>query len=188
MNIQLNYRYIALSLLFSPLFLSCTKNDPIIPNEGELITTIKLQFTDSSSSSQYIISFTDSDGDGGADPVIEADTLPANRQLYLSISLLNEIENPVLNLTEEILSEGTAHQFFFHTDLTGFSIQYADTDSLGNPIGLENEALTGNSGQGTLRMTLRHQPDKFATGVNTGDDTNAGGETDVELELPLIVQ
>lgn len=188
MKKNLIYRYIALGWLLSVSFISCTKDDPVIPNEGELITTIKLQFTDSATSNQYLIKFNDPDGDGGESPIIQMDTLPANTHLHLSLGIYNEVENPAVNLTEEIVSEGIAHQFFFHTELPGFSIAYADADSLGNPIGIENEVITGQPGEGNIRIILRHQPDKHAPGVSNGDESNAGGETDIELVLPLYVR
>jgi hypothetical protein len=48
-----------------------------------------------------------------------------------------------------------------------------------NPIGLDFSFATWTAGgAGTLRITLRHLPNKSATGVASGDITNADGETD----------
>jgi hypothetical protein len=40
----------------------------------------------------------------------------------------------------------------------------------------------------TIRVTLIHEPMKSAAGVSSGDITNAGGETDIEVGLPVVVQ
>ena len=36
-------------------------------------------------------------------------------------------------------------------------------------------------------MILKHEPNKSAAGVAGGDVTNAGGETDAEMEFPITV-
>ena len=35
---------------------------------------------------------------------------------------------------------------------------------------------------------LRHEPDKSAAGVSSGDITNAGGETDIEVSFNVIIE
>jgi len=42
-------------------------------------------------------------------------------------------------------------------------------------------------GEGGLRITLRHEPNKTAAGVQNGDITNAGGETDIEVTFTFEV-
>jgi hypothetical protein len=65
---------------------------------------------------------------------------------------------------------------------------YDDMDGSGNPIGVANTYLTGDAGSGTFTVTLRHEPNKTAAGVADGDITNAGGETDIEVEFPVTIQ
>lgn len=159
------------------------------PNESELITTLILTYTDQEVSTEvFEMRFTDIDGDGGSAPVIVADTLPANRAYSLTVRVLNESVSPAQEITDEITSEASEHQFFFLSSGTTLSIAYADADANGQPIGLSNTAVTGVAGSGTLTVTLRHQPDKSATGVSAGDITNAGGETDIEVQFPVVVE
>ena len=47
--------------------------------------------------------------------------------------------------------------------------------------------MTGNSGYGAFTITLRHEPNKSGMNVNTGDITNAGGETDVQVIFDITV-
>jgi hypothetical protein len=35
---------------------------------------------------------------------------------------------------------------------------------------------------------LRHQPNKNGSNVNTGDITNAGGESDVDISFDVVVK
>ena len=37
-------------------------------------------------------------------------------------------------------------------------------------------------------VVLRHLLDKFAEGVADGDITNAGGDTDVEVSFPIVIE
>lgn len=63
------------------------------------------------------------------------------------------------------------------------SFGYADADANGKPIGLKTILNTGGASSGTLKIILRHQADKNAAGVSNGNPTNAGGETDIEVDF-----
>lgn len=166
------------------------KDDPIAPigpvtNEEEVITNLMLTFTDPSDATvQYQFRFNDQDGEGGADPVITADTLPSDTTLMLSLTLSNASGS----ITQEISNEGTDHQFFFQRTGVPFFVVYDDADANGRPIGLRNVASTGAPGTGTLLVTLRHEAVKDAPDVSSGDITNAFGETDIEVLFPLVVE
>jgi hypothetical protein len=95
---------------------------------------------------------------------------------------------PVEDITEEIRTEDLEHQFFFNSTVNGLSVTYSDTDPNGNPVGLTNSITTTDAASGTLTVILRHQPDKSASGVKEGDITNAGGETDIEVQFDINVQ
>ncbi|MEZ7887763.1 MAG: type 1 periplasmic binding fold superfamily protein, partial [Flavobacteriales bacterium] len=61
-------------------------------------------------------------------------------------------------------------------------------DEEGNPIGLSTVLTTGEMGSGTITVTLRHEPNKDAAGVSSGDIANAGGETDIEVTFNVEIQ
>lgn len=179
--------FIALTAI-ALLTTSCGDDDPDIPVEPEVITT--LNYTLTGGGSTVTLSFQDLDGDGGNTPTITGGTLAANTTYLGSIELLNE-SNPddIENITEEIEEEDEEHQFFFQT--TGdISVAYdsEDVDADGNPVGLQNTLATGAAGAGTVTVILRHEPNKGGEGVADGDITNAGGETDIEVTFDVTVQ
>jgi len=166
---------------------ACEKDDPVIPNEEELITTLTYTMT-ASGGAPVVLSFQDLDGDGGNTPIISADGLSANTTYAGVISLLNEQSSPADNITDEVAEEDEEHQLFYQSSVSGLTIAYTDQDADGNPVGLQTTLTTGDPGSGTLTITLRHEPMKGATGVAQGDITNAGGETDIEVTFNINVQ
>lgn len=170
------------------LLSSCEKEDPIIPNEEEVITSLIYTLTSLDGSDIQIFSFEDADGDGGNDPVITNAVLKTNTTYNASISLLNKLENPAGDIGEEVLEEAEEHQLFFSTEITGLDITYADSDADNNPLGLSTQVTTAAADSGVLTITLRHEPNKSAAGVANGDITNAGGETDIEVSFNVTIQ
>lgn len=168
-------------------FIACEKEDPTIPNEEEVITTMRIYFTPSAGGNSILFEFKDLDGDGGNAPIITSDTLATNTTYSGVLELLNETETPADTITFEILEEAEDHQFFFSSTVEGTAASYSDLDSNSNPIGQQFILSTGNMGHGQFTVTLRHQPDKEALNVSTGDITNAGGETDIEVNFDLHV-
>tara|TARA_B100000497_G_C7665083_1_gene400916 strand:+ start:638 stop:1183 length:546 start_codon:yes stop_codon:yes gene_type:complete len=177
-------KLLPISLLAISLF-SCEPNDPVDPNQEELITTVNLDLE--SNGLTYSLNYQDLDGDGGNAPVITLDTLAANSTYSGSITLFNESVTPAEEITPEIFDEASDHQFFFTSNGTS-SFTYSDQDNDGNPIGLSFELTTGNAANETFTITLRHEPDKSATDVSSGVITNAGGETDIEIALSVIIE
>lgn len=183
-----NFLTLTAFLFFSMVFIACEKDDPIIPNEEELITTVNYTLSPANGGNDIVLSFVDLDGDGGSDPIITGGTLAAN-QLYTGrLDLLNEAESPAESITEEIVEEDEDHQFFFESTINGMSISYTDQDANGNPVGLNTSIMTGGAATGSIKVILKHEPNKNADGVSDGDDTNAGGETDIQVIFPIDVQ
>ena len=182
--------------VFSMLFItSCEKDepeDPIIPNEEEVITTLNFTLTPDGGGTPVVLSFQDLDGDGGNAPTISEGTLDNNTIYNGSLELLNELEDPAEDITLEVAEEELEHQFFyetlFPTELSDVNIAYNDLDEEGNPIGLSTVLTTGEMGSGTITVTLRHEPNKDADGVSSGDIANAGGETDIEVTFNVEIQ
>ena len=186
------FQYLLVSLIMSVIiFSACDKDDPKIPNEEEVITTLRYTLSpegDNNEDSKIVLSFQDLDGDGGKSPVIMGANLKANTTYLGTLELLNELGSPAEKITEEIQEEDEAHQFFFESSLKDLSIAYADKDEDENPIGLKTKLITQAAGQGTLKITLRHEPNKTAEGVSDGDIKLAGGETDIEIIFDLDVE
>ena len=106
----------------------------------------------------------------------------------VEIHVLNESASPTVDISAEILQEGTAHQFFFQVSGVVTNVAYDDADANGLPIGLETIWTAGAPGPGQMLITLRHGLDKNGAGVSGGDITNAGGETDISITLPLVIE
>lgn len=182
-----NFKFV-LILLAALFFTACKKDDPVVPNEEELITTLTYTLVSTDGNESVSLIFKDLDGDGGASPEIIGGTLSANKTYNGTLELLNEIESPKEIITEEISEENDAHQFFFQSTVQGLSVDYNDSDSNGKPLGLRTVLTTSDSGSGNLTITLRHEPNKTENGVADGDISNAGGETDIEVTFPINVQ
>ncbi len=167
---------------------ACKIPDPIIPNEDEVITTLTYKLTPLTGGSEINLQFNDPDGIGGAPPVISGGNLAPNTTYKGVMELINEQLHPPYNITSEIEKEALDHQFFFENE-NGLllNIMYDDTDANGHPVGLNTILKTTTASTGTLKITLRHQPDKSAAEVKGGNISNAGGETDIEVEFPIHV-
>jgi hypothetical protein len=164
--------------------LSCSNDDdPIAVDEEEVITTMNITLT--AAGNTVTLSSQDLDGDGPNAPELDVSgTLVANTVYAGSIELLNETETPAEDITLEVAEEDDEHQFFFNVSgsLTGFD--YTDTDEDNNPIGLSFTVATGDAGNGTLSVTLRHEPKK----PNDGTLADAGGETDIAQSFTVTVE
>lgn len=167
--------------------IACGDNDPVIPNEEELITTVKYTLTPDGGGDDVVLSWIDLDGDGSGN--IVGGILKANSTYTGTISLLNESETPSENITLEVEEEAEDHQFFFEVESSlNATISYDDSDANNNPIGIMTKLSTGDASIGSIELILRHQPDKSAANVKAGDKTNAGGSTDVEISLSVVIQ
>ena len=182
-------------LILSLIFTGCSDDDdhddhshPV--NEEEVITTVEVTLSDGTNS--YVLIWEDLDGDGPDLPIITGATIPSN-SYDAEIQLYNKTLDPTDDeyvVTTEILEEDVDHQFFFNASngLNVFNFVYADADVDGNPIGQQFiiEDVSGSGGE--LNIVLLHEPNKNADGVSDGDITNAGGDTDIDITFPIIVQ
>ena len=158
-------------------------------NEEEVITTLTATLTPVGGGTSIVLKTQDLDGDGPDAPVVTVSgSLAANTVYNGTMEILNELESPAEDITEEIEEEADEHQFFFGVTNSIVTATYADLDSNNLPIGLEYTITTSSPGSGTLTITLIHEPDKTATGVSGGDITNAGGSTDITETFPITVE
>lgn len=161
--------------------------------ETELITDVNLTFTNPLGESTTAI-FSDPDGDGGIAPTITGINLKTNTTYTCSIDVL-DASNPsaVDSITIEISEEDEDHQFFYiggNLLPATVGIAYNDFDDNNKPVGLVSTWTVGagvSPSNATMKITLRHEPNKDGANVSNGDITNAGGETDVEIDFPISI-
>ena len=179
-------------------FASCESEDPTKENDGEVITDVTLKFQELNSSNELVgsvLSFKASDPQGievGKTPTIQSVSLAKGKKYQMTIEVTNAIKGE--DITQEILTEAAAHQFFFLGqvfDSSFFSIQYADAGGIA--LGLKT-TVTVSSSTGTnnsnMRVVLRHELNKSFPGASNPNFANfaqAGGETDLDLTFPVIL-
>ena len=183
--------FLILLLILAIVFTGCSDDDPPAPvNEEEVITTMTIRLTPSGGGTEITLKTQDLDGEGGNEPVVTVSgNLTAGTTYDGIIELLNETETPAEDITEEVQEEADEHQFFY-TIGTGLDVTttYEDEDGDGNPIGVEFTLTANTASSGDLTFTLRHEPNKSASGVAGGDITNAGGETDITETFSISVE
>jgi hypothetical protein len=187
-------KFYALTLFAALAFSSCTKDEavPEVVNEEELITTITAVYTPVGGGTVVTLQYKDLDGDGANAPVISVSgPFEKNKTYNGTVTFKNEAANPVQDITPEILEEGDEHQLFYQKTgtLNAFTYGTATTnfDKNGKPIGLQSVFVTTGAASGSLTITLRHEPNKSAANVSTGDITNAAGATDAEVVFSISV-
>jgi hypothetical protein len=187
-----------LLILLTLGFASCESNDPSEENDGEVITDVTLKFQELNASNALVgsvLSFKASDPQGievGKTPTVQSISLTKGKKYQMTIEVTNSIKNE--DITQEILAEAAEHQFFFLGpvfDSNIFSIQYADAGGIA--LGLKN-TVTVSSSPGTnnssMRVVLRHDLNKSFAGASNPNFSNfvqAGGETDLDITFPVIL-
>lgn len=169
----------------STAFLQCKDSGEALEpdDENELITTVRLNFTESGTSTTTSFSFKDTDGDGGNAPTkFDTISLKANTEYKLDIEFLDESKTPAEDITEEIQELSYEHLVVYSPNPAALlTYTYGDKDKNNYPIGLTGTAKTATAGDGKLKVQLRHQP-------NSKDGTAGPGSDDVNLDFILKVQ
>lgn len=178
-----NLFLLLLLLVATTWFSSCKPDDPVNPNEEELITKASLTFVDSITGALVFEAvYSDPDGDGG-NAAVRFDTiaLDSGTTYQVTIALYDESDGGnILNITDEVREEASAHLFCYTP--SGVDVTVEKTDSDGTfPIGITSKWRAINPGAGTMRVELRHQPD----GVKDG--TCTPGATDLLLDFQVNV-
>tara|TARA_R110000787_G_scaffold284341_1_gene397926 strand:- start:9462 stop:10037 length:576 start_codon:yes stop_codon:yes gene_type:complete len=189
-----NYLKILSIALTSIIIASCSSDDdaPIPVNEEEVITTVIATFTPVGVGTTVVLTSKDLDGDGPNSPEVTiSGPFSSNTNYNGAIQFLNELESPAEDITEEVEEEGLEHQVFYNITNGIGEMTYNDEDINGDPIGLSVifQSITSNDPiNGTIIITLRHEPNKGGEGVSNGDITNAGGETDAQVSYNVSLQ
>jgi len=163
------------------LFTACDKDDDHNHDEQELITTVKLTFTEVGGGSTTF-TVKDLDGDGGNPPVADEIKLKANTAYTIGVEFLDESGDHTHDITEEVKEEADEHLVCFTATGALTSPIIGDVDGGGKPLGLESAITTGEASTGNLKVSLKHLPNKSAT------DPCATGETDVEVTFPVTIE
>jgi hypothetical protein len=156
---------------------------PPVLNSPELITSLVIQFTDSSNVATLITAaFRDPDGPGG-NPPSQFDTikLAPNKTYFVKLIVLDETKSPIDTVSKEIWNERNDHQFFFAHNGVSINTIYLDIDANGYPVGLSSKWRTYSSGFGTSRVILKHQ-------AGTKNGTQQPGETDLDVTFYSKIQ
>lgn len=166
--------------------LSC-KKEKVDPNEGELITTVRVKLTEKvlgGTGALTVFEFKDLDGEGGVAPSkFDEITLQKGKIYDCVLEILNESVNPAENITAEILAEANDHQLYYSATNGLVSFSNFNTDGKGFPLGTNSLwTVSSNTGSGTLNITLKHKP-----GTKTANDNINVGETDISLDFKVKV-
>ncbi|WP_224996703.1 hypothetical protein [Cesiribacter sp. SM1] len=187
------FSFILLLLPFVVL-MACSDDDdvPALENEEEVISQVTLTFTPADGADALTFDWTDPEGP--TLPVVDPVVLQANTEYDLTIELYGPNGE---NITEEVQEEAAEHLFFFgwsdqlFDSPTGTgnisnrsnTVDYGDTDSNNQPVGLATTWTTGEPASGTFRMVLKHQPN-----IKSATSTVNDGETDVDITWAVTVE
>lgn len=199
MNNLSRIRFFILATFLAFTFSSCESDDPVEENDEEVITEVTLIFTEIDGTGATIgdpFQFVASDPQGIelGTPSIETVTLTKGKSYKMEISLYNSIADE--DITEEVEEESDEHQFYFlGTAFVGTpALTYTYADPSGELIGLNGTievATDPVSNNANMRLVLRHDLDKSYPGAdnpNFENFTQAGGETDLDLTFPLVLE
>jgi hypothetical protein len=186
------------TLLGGVVMLGGCDKDPEPENIPEEITRVVLTFSAPGANPIEVVA-TDPDLGGPQNMEIGSIVLNAYTDYTLTIEMFNgfyEVGDPEYNITGEVEEEGAEHQLFFSwssevfTSPTGTgnigavgTVNYADEDANGLPIGLSTTWTTGTATNGkTFRIVLKHQPD-----IKSATSTSADGESDLDIIFPISI-
>ena len=185
----------------------CKKDDdlvvvpPAVENELEVITDVKLIFTNTSNASDVVEARAqDPDGQGVQDlSILDSINLDTSKTYTLTFEIMNNLDTPGEDIGVEIAEEDDEHQIFFSFSNNAFSnptgdgnidnsadpLNYNDVDGNGNPLGLSTTWTTSSTqlSGGTFIVNLKHQP-----GVKTSTSSASDGDTDFNLSFVLNIQ
>jgi hypothetical protein len=180
-------QFLTFSILFgfAAIFSSChddhNHDDDHKHNEEEMINQVQLNLN--SDGSTQVVKWVDEDGDGGNNPVLP-DTLYLNvdssYSVMLEFSHIHDGETKSIN--PEIKDESNDHLVCFTNSVGGaIQIMIDDEDGNGLSLGLQSTWKAIDSTSSMMKIALKHQP-----GIKNGQCDL--GETDVEVEFPIVIK
>lgn len=156
-NTKLIMKSILMAMIAMAMITSCKKDEPSPVEDNENLTTVKLKFTESGTTSTF--TFKDLDGTGGVAPTIDKISLKPNKTYTMVVEILDETKKPVETISDAIYDERDQHLFeYVVTPSTILSVTTTDKDTRGLPVGLTASVKTNAVGTGKLQVVLHHQP------------------------------
>lgn len=167
------------------LWSSCKKNEtkvsPPLPGNEALTTMILTATNTSDASDVHTAKWQQLDLTGATPPdtSMAALNLKKNASYNVTVQILDSLDD----LTSEIKDRGNYHLICFDVSAgLGLTCSAADQDTNNPPlrIGLADLFTTADAGNGTVEVTLHHQPN-----VKTGDC--AAGSTDLDCTFSVHI-
>ena len=157
-------------------------------DEHDVITTVTLILSNVADTNDYITAvWEDIDGIGGANPNrIDSIILRKGAAYKCSVSFENRSVSPVIDVTQDIRTDGNNHQVFYNISNGLGQIIIEDIDARNLPVGLLFGLATSMDAAavpGNLTVSLYHYDSESD---KTG--TNRGNETDIEVVFPMFVR
>lgn len=192
MNHYNNLRNIFISLLSMFVVAACnkTKVEAPQPEEQELITTVRLNISNTEGFNKSFSYHVENGFETPTPGLVVKDSLilDTNGIYSVDLQLLNEKQNPAQNVTSEVIAEKDEHLFLYEsTPAEGAGsiiVRDGSIDNAGKPFNQTVKFVTSGAGNGTLTITLKHQPtDKAAKTTK-----DAGGETDMQAVFNVRIR
>ncbi len=172
------------------LFAACNKdpkNAPT-PDEQELITTLKINVSDSAGFNKSFVYKVENGFGSGGTIVIDTMKLSPNKSYWASLTVLNEKAIPTEDITTEIIEKSEEHLFVFESKPASgagsISITEGNKDNKGLAFNQSFKINTDAKGNGNFQVILLHAP----TDKNGTNQATAGGETDLDASFPVVIE
>jgi hypothetical protein len=148
---------ILIAVIAMSVIAGCKKDEPAPVEDNENLTTLKLKFTESGTTTTF--SFRDLDGAGGNAPTIDKISLKPNKTYTMVVEILDESKTPASIISDAIYEERDQHLFeYVAIPATILSVTTTDKDTRGLPLGLTASVKTVAAGTGKLQVVIHHQP------------------------------
>lgn len=186
-------KLLAILFISALTFTACSEDDDHDHDDhddhDELpITQVIYTLTNENNASDVVtFTFSDPDGEGGADgTAVTSGALTANATYTGAIQLLNMEEGD--DVGADIAAEDAEdHEIFYITNVAGLMFDTTDVDADSNPLGFDTDITAGAAGTGSLTISVVHEGKKPNNGT-VADALSGGGTTDIEIAFDVTVQ
>jgi hypothetical protein len=172
--------------------ISCERRPTEPELEEVLPNVVTLTLTEAANTSNRVSATWRSTANATTTMGVRVDTLvlSAGRNYTGTITAINDLKTPNVDLTAEYRKHADEHQFFYTVsgDAAG-RVRFQITDRDGNnlPLGLQYTVAvsTGATVRGTLNVVLSHYDPKDG---KRKDGITRSTESDIDINIPLVVR